>query len=298
MQRTPARHPALRAAAAGVVALAAVTAACSTRIASNLTSPSANAGATPIAAKASSEAAAPEAEKPMREFKLDSNARLASDSPRWKIPAGLLESEKKRVVIAQVVIGPDGKADPATFLVAPQNPPADVKVLAAIRDGLPWLRFEPATVRGRQVRQLVTLAFGLNDAGSDVLVTVIPPGPAAPTPPTRRPQAAALPAPDPGKVYFDFQVERPVVMAPGSVGPKYPDDLRTQKVEGSVLAQYTVGVDGRAEMSTFKVLKSSDARFAEAVREALSTMQFSPAEIGGQKVRQLVQQPFQFALPK
>ncbi|MEI6740157.1 MAG: TonB family protein [Gemmatimonadaceae bacterium] len=96
--------------------------------------------------------------------------------------------------------------------------------------------------------------------------------------------------------YFDFQVEKPVVMAPGSSGPAYPDMLRSAGIEGQVLAQFVVDTLGKADMSTFKALKSDNDLFTTAVRNALQRARFLPAEVGGRKVKQLVQQPFQFSL--
>lgn len=96
--------------------------------------------------------------------------------------------------------------------------------------------------------------------------------------------------------YFDFQVEKPVVMAPGQSGPAYPDMLRTAGIEGTVLAQFVVDTTGRAEMGSFKALKSDNDLFTSAVKNALQRMRFLPAEVGGRKVKQLVQQPFQFSL--
>jgi protein TonB len=96
--------------------------------------------------------------------------------------------------------------------------------------------------------------------------------------------------------YFDFQVEKPVVMAPGAGGPTYPEMLRSAGIEGTVLAQFVVDTTGRADMSTFKVLRSDNDLFSNAVKTALGRMRFLPAEVGGRKVKQLVQQPFQFSL--
>jgi periplasmic protein TonB len=106
------------------------------------------------------------------------------------------------------------------------------------------------------------------------------------------------PVPQGDQPYFDFQVEKPVAMAPGSAGPTYPDMLRSAGIEGTVLAQFVVDTSGRAEMSTFKALKSDNALFETAVKNALQRMRFLPAEVGGRKVKQLVQQPFQFSLNK
>jgi protein TonB len=72
--------------------------------------------------------------------------------------------------------------------------------------------------------------------------------------------------------------------------------LRSANVEGEVIAQFVVDTNGRADMSTFKVIKSSHDLFTAAVKNALQNYRFYPAEIGGRKVKQLVQEPFQFTL--
>ena len=100
------------------------------------------------------------------------------------------------------------------------------------------------------------------------------------------------------QTYFEFQVEKQVAPAPGNPPPRYPDMLRSANVEGEVLAQFVVDTTGRVDMSQFKVLKSSHDLFTSAVRQHLSVSRYYPAEIGGRKVKQLVQQPFNFALTK
>ncbi|MDE3128925.1 MAG: energy transducer TonB [Gemmatimonadota bacterium] len=99
-----------------------------------------------------------------------------------------------------------------------------------------------------------------------------------------------------GNTFFAFQVEKQVEMASGNQAPHYPDILRSANVEGEVIAQFVVDTNGRADMSTFKVLKSTHDLFTAAVKNALRDYRFYPAEIGGRKVKQLVQQPFQFSL--
>jgi protein TonB len=89
-----------------------------------------------------------------------------------------------------------------------------------------------------------------------------------------------------------------VIQAPGSPTPRYPDILKQAGVEGEVLAQFVVDTSGRAEINTFKVLKTTHELFTVAVRSALPTMRFFPAEVGGRKVKQLVQQPFSFTIQK
>ncbi len=103
---------------------------------------------------------------------------------------------------------------------------------------------------------------------------------------------------DPNQTYFEFQVEKPVSQIPGTGSPRYPDALRSSGVEGEVQAQFVVNEAGKAETSTFKVLKATNDLFASAVRSALPNMRFYAAEVGGKKVKQLVQQSFQFKLDR
>jgi protein TonB len=106
------------------------------------------------------------------------------------------------------------------------------------------------------------------------------------------------PPPDTDQPFFEFQVEKPAMAAPGSASPRYPDILRSAGVEGEALVQFVVDTVGRAELNTFKVLRSTHDLFAATVRNTLPNMRFIPAEVGGRKVKQLVQQPFVFAIQK
>jgi protein TonB len=103
---------------------------------------------------------------------------------------------------------------------------------------------------------------------------------------------------DPNQTYYEFQVEKPVQQIPGTGAPRYPDALRSSGVEGEVQAQFVVDENGKAETGTFKVLKATNDLFASAVRSALPNMRFYAAEVGGKKVKQLVQQSFQFKLDR
>ena len=89
-----------------------------------------------------------------------------------------------------------------------------------------------------------------------------------------------------------------VAPVPGTGVPRYPDILRSAGVEGEVLAQFVVDTTGRVELNTYKTIRKSHDLFEAALRSALPNMRFLPAEVGGRKVKQLVQQPFVFALQK
>ena len=108
------------------------------------------------------------------------------------------------------------------------------------------------------------------------------------------PATAAQPAAEPK--LFEFQVSEQATQIPGTGILKYPAEMRTANREGEVLAQFVVNERGDVELSTLKVLKSTDPAFTEAVRAALPTMRFTPAKVKGRVVKQLVQQPFTFEL--
>ena len=97
----------------------------------------------------------------------------------------------------------------------------------------------------------------------------------------------------PNSTYFEFQVEKPATPVAGqSMG--YPAELKGTGVTGTVVAQYVVDETGRVELTSFKVLHADDRRLVPPVRSALATRQFDPATVGGRKVKQLVQQEFDF----
>lgn len=100
------------------------------------------------------------------------------------------------------------------------------------------------------------------------------------------------------QTYFEFQVEKPAEMLQDSPKPKYPSVLESSGIAGEVQAQFVVRSDGKADMDSFKVLKSTNELFTQAVKNVLPRMKFSPAMIGGKPVNQLVQQSFQFAVPR
>ena len=110
------------------------------------------------------------------------------------------------------------------------------------------------------------------------------------------PQPAAQANPE--QNYFEFQVEKPAAPLPTNAPPRYPPDLRAANVEGEVLVQFVVDTAGVPDMASFKVLRSSHAEFTKAAQAHVSTARYYPAVLRGRKVRQLVQQPFNFSLPK
>lgn len=94
------------------------------------------------------------------------------------------------------------------------------------------------------------------------------------------------------------QVEKQAMLAPGNAAPRYPEALRSAGIEGQAIAVFVVNELGRAEDSTVRFANSGSRLFEDAVRTALHRMRFVAAEVGGRKVRQLVQMPFVFTISK
>ena len=101
-----------------------------------------------------------------------------------------------------------------------------------------------------------------------------------------------------GGTFRADQVEREVAVMPGSSPPRYPEALRSSGVEGQVIAVFVVNEMGRAETDSIRFSRSDNRLFEDAVKESLRRTRFVPAEMGGRKVRQLVQMPFVFTLAR
>jgi hypothetical protein len=98
-----------------------------------------------------------------------------------------------------------------------------------------------------------------------------------------------------GQAYFEFQVEKPATLLPGvSKMPIYPPSLLSSGIRGEVAAQFVVDENGLVDLNTFHALKATNELFVESLRNALPGFKYSPAMIGGHRVKQLVQQLFQF----
>ena len=78
--------------------------------------------------------------------------------------------------------------------------------------------------------------------------------------------------------------------------PAYPVDLLNRLVEAQFSVYFVVDTTGRIDTTTIEVPPSVDRRFAQAVRDVLVRWHFLPAEIRGRRVRQLMEQPFQFRI--
>ena len=120
-----------------------------------------------------------------------------------------------------------------------------------------------------------------------------PSAPAAPRAPVAQRQAAEPPATSQS---VSSEGDGGAKQIPGTGMLRYPDAMRSANREGEVHAMFVVDERGLVDTSSFRVVESTDPAFTAAVRAALPTLRFRPARKGGRAVRQVVEQPFTFAL--
>lgn len=101
--------------------------------------------------------------------------------------------------------------------------------------------------------------------------------------------------PTPGTLY-EMQVERPAKVHGRQPVPRYPEELRASGVEGIAIVRFEVDTAGIVDTATFRVLRATRPEFGQAVREVLPQIRYRPAQNKGQRVRQVVIQPYKFGL--
>lgn len=63
-----------------------------------------------------------------------------------------------------------------------------------------------------------------------------------------------------------------------------------------VVVRFVVDSAGRTEPGTIQIVRETHSLFGESVRHWLAGMRYQPAELGGTRVRQLVEQRVEFTL--
>jgi TonB family protein len=226
------------------------------------------------------------------EFQVENAVTVAPGNPRPKYPTALRAANIEGEVLAQFVADTFGTADMRTFKVLKSS---DDSFTDAVREALPAMRFVPALVGGHKVKQLVQMPFQFNlshDASPPAASRTDPAAPAL--------IKAKAPAANekPKSAYVEFRITTAAKPKPDAPRPAYPDALRAAHVEGEVVAQFVVDEDGRVLPETFKVVRTTDDQFSDAVRKVVPIMRFDAAEADGRHVKQLVTMPFTFTLPK
>jgi protein TonB len=90
------------------------------------------------------------------------------------------------------------------------------------------------------------------------------------------------------------EVDQPPELV-GELHPRYPDALRRAGVSGLVRLQYVVGIDGKIEEGSIRVLHQSHPAFLLAAVGALRQSRFKPARRNGRPAAALVQQTIRFS---
>jgi TonB family protein len=111
-------------------------------------------------------------------------------------------------------------------------------------------------------------------------------------------RSSAIGSGDDGKGYYDASEVETAVTVIGNTIPEYPPALRASGIEGAVAAEFVVTQSGRADVTSLRIISSTNDAFVESIRRALPRMRFRPARIGGRAVAQLVQQQFVFRLDR
>lgn len=205
------------------------------------------------------------------DFQVEKQAVPMAGNRPVRYPDMLRNANVEGSVLAQFVIDTAGRPDMGSFKVLKSSHDLFTN---SVKAALPAMLFEAGEVGGKKVRQLVQMPFEFS----------------------LKPQVVTADMEKRG--FFDFQVEKQASPIPNNVAPRYPDSLRTANVEGEVLARFTIGEDGRADMTSFKVTKATHPLFVDAVRKSLPNMKFNPALVGGRPVRQNIEMPFTFSLSK
>jgi protein TonB len=96
--------------------------------------------------------------------------------------------------------------------------------------------------------------------------------------------------------YASADVEKVVAELGTNPRPRYPSRLQDEQVEASFVVRYVVDSTGRVDRRTFEFPATTHRLLVKSVRDALVRSRFIPAELGGRRVRQLVQQRYSFVL--
>jgi TonB family protein len=228
------------------------------------------------------------------EFQVEKAAEALPGNPAPRYPDMLRSANVEGEVLAQFVVDTTGRVDMNSFKVLKTTHDLFSN---SVQASLPNMTFSPAQVGGRKVKQLVQMTFPFSLTQGATVGPAIRPnatgGPALVRGGLGKAQAKLPPG-----VYFEYQVQKAVSPLPGNRAPRYPDVLRSANVEGVVLAQFIVDENGVADSTSFTVVRSTHDLFTNAVLSAIGSFRFNPAELNGQRVKQLVQMPFQFSLSK
>ncbi len=213
-------------------------------------------------------------------FEVDNAVQFSAGSAVPKYPPELLARRVSGVVTVRFVVDTSGVVDASSVRIVDAT---DSQFVASVREALPQMKFQPARLNGKRVRQLVEQPFRFNIETST----------------TKRDDSAPNQSRDStgvltDNVYTSFQVDNVAQFATGSAVPRYPEDLLERQVSGVVTVRFIVDTSGLIDSKSVRIVNASEPQFVASVREALPRMKFQPARLNGKRVRQMVEQPFRF----
>ncbi|GAB5559794.1 MAG: energy transducer TonB [Synoicihabitans sp.] len=170
------------------------------------------------------------------------------------------------------------------FIVNQEGIPEDVKVLetnnagfnvAAINSVSEW-RFRPGEKNHESVKVAMTvpIIFSIVDPDHDSYEEV-----------ERLPLSGDT-------INFSEADEKPRMKK--TVKPNYPEDLRTNGIEGEALISFVVGIDGFTHQ--LKIIRTTHDELGLSARYAIAQWQFTPGKIDGNPVNVAMQIPIIFSI--
>ena len=98
-------------------------------------------------------------------------------------------------------------------------------------------------------------------------------------------------------VFVEAVVDEPPILL--SHPPlQYPPLLKDAGIEGKVVYEFVVGVNGHPEADSFKLIESSQKAFERPAKDLIMGSVYRPGRMRGQPVRVLVRQPVSFTILK
>ena len=85
---------------------------------------------------------------------------------------------------------------------------------------------------------------------------------------------------------------------PDNPKPVYPPSMLSAGIETAFVVQFVVDTTGRVDDHSLKFPASAGRLFVDAVQRVLLRSRYRPAELGGRRVAQFVEQQFTFRIAR
>lgn len=203
--------------------------------------------------------------QPYFEFQVEKQAQQLPGIGNVRYPDSLRTANVQGVVLAQFVVDERGEVEPGTFRALQSDHPLFSN---AVERALPAMRFSAAEIAGTKVRQLVQQPFTFS-----LSRTVAPRqnlGDVTSRRGNDRPSADRAIDDAIRTVRQRIEQQAPNAEArqiPVTGNVRYPAALRSPSVQGEVLAQVVVDATGKVLPGSFKIRRSSHARFTAVAKE-------------------------------